>query len=562
MAEFGLVLIAVDDYPDPPGHLESTASARRLAELLGGEHGGVVTEIVTAHGEADVMRAVKRWASTEGRPAASVLYLVGHGKGDGLDHGFIVPESEDEAAQIRAKGTGATATIQTSRLAEFLQQEGRRRKREPQSWALVILDCCDSQLGVLNLSSTIDARYAKRPKNLAYWPAAPGGAAHSGDFVNAFERALSGFTENDERIPLEEIYRRIRVELGDLEPRGFLPDDAALTRHGRGATHAITLDVREELLRAIDSRPREVRNHFLRLAQGGEENELVWHFSGREREVARLIDWLRNGEGTFVVTGEAGSGKSALLGYVVVLADPELVDLYAESGLAPHLAQVARPPDRAFDVVFHLTGKTVGETVDALASALADDGEGPATSGELAARVQGFTDWLSARPTAPTVLVDGLDEAQDPLAIAALLRDLSERRLIRLVVGTRRSLEEGPDVPSDPQRRELVDALGAPDSHVLVVEQDADAVRTYAEQRLLRGGSPYLERPEDAAALAAAIAERAEPFLFARLATSELLARPAMHPVTPEVVSLLGAGIRVSSPRQSSESRRPIPMSA
>ena len=437
MAEFRVVLIAVDDYPDPPGRLPSSESARRLGALLCGEHGGVITDFVRARNEQDVIDAVRRWANAAGPPPpGSVLYLVGHGAGDNTyHHDFLVPTDD-----------GRTNNIRTSRLAEFLVAEGLRRRGNPDGWALFILDCCDSDIGVSNLNRDLEFAYAEKPRNLACWPVAPEGAARTGAFVDAFERALKTFTENDERIDLHEVYRRIREELGNLEPRGFLPIGAALTWQTKPRPGAITLDVREELRIAINSRPSEVRSHFLAKAQGTEENEVAWHFAGREKEIAQLNDWLRNGHGMQVVTGEAGSGKSALLGHIVLLADPELVELYTKSKLAPHLAESPRPPERVFDALVHLTGKTAIETVEAITSAVtkgASSDNSDFAGRDLNDRLRDFTVWLRSQPKPPTVLVDALDESQEPNAIASLLHDLSAHGLLRILVGTRRSVNRG-----------------------------------------------------------------------------------------------------------------------
>jgi WD40 repeat protein len=538
MAEFRVVLIAVDDYPDPPGPLPSSESARRLGALLSGEHGGDITDFVTARNERDVIDAVRRWADAAGPPPpGSLLYLVGHGAGDNTyHHDFHVPTEDGRIEKIR-----------TSELAKYLVAEGAKRKNDPDGWALFILDCCDSDLGVSNLNRDLELAYAEKPRNLACWPVAPEGAARTGAFVDAFERALKTFTENDERIDLHEVYRRIREELGNLEPRGFLPREAALTQPVRPRPAAITLDVREELRRAINSKPVEVRSHFLAKAQGSEENEVAWHFAGRDNEIAQLNEWLHVGHGMQVVTGEAGSGKSALLGHMVVLADSELVEWYTKSKLAPHLAESPKPPENVFDAMIHLTGKTAIETLDAITSTITDvdsDEIVEVAGRELNDRLLDLTGWLRSRPSTPTVLVDALDESQDPLTIASLLHVLSVDGLLRVLVGTRKSVSEGPDQPSTPDRRDLLDALNVTDDEVLVVEQDSDSVKAYAQLRLLHEHSPYAQRPADAAALAASIASREQPFLFARLATAELLARPAVDPGGPEVAELLENGHR------------------
>ncbi len=535
MTTFGVVLVAVDDYPEPPGPLPSSDSAARFGAILGGGRGGNVLDTVVVHGEGDLVDAVRRWAEQPDRPTGSVVYLVGHGRGDSLDHDLLVPDGD------------GVLPVRTSGMAQFLQRDWQRRQTDPDSWALFVLDCCDSELGVTNLAAELSAKYPKKPKRLGLWPVAPGGAARTGAFVTAFEHALDTFTENDERIPLDEVFRRIRRELGDLEPAGFLPPEAALERPPPPSPVVMALDVREELRLALAALPAEVSGHFIEKAQGSEVGEVAWHFAGRDREVAELSAWLAHGEGLKVVTGEAGSGKSALLGHLVVLADPKLVALYTESGLAPHLAARPRPPGNVFAVVLHLTGQTALEVVDDLSAQL-DTVAGEAhdqPTGTLDERVRTLLDQVRGRgQDGATVLVDALDEAQEPEALAVVLQQISLAGALRVLVGTRRSVTEGPDQPADPTRRDLLDALGVAESEVLVVERDPAAVHAYAVQRLVRDGSPYEHDTGRAAALADRITERDQPFLFARLATAELLARPALAADDPALDELLSHGHR------------------
>ena len=226
-----------------------------------------------------------------------------------------------------------------------------------------------------------------------------------------------------------------------------------------------------------------------------------------------------------VVTGEAGAGKSALLGRLVVLADPPLSAALARAGLLGDVDPMERPPADAFDVVVHLTGKTLADCVRRVADAL------PELAGVRVAEPETLISALRHRAMLGrqkpfTVLADALDEAQQPDAIAAsLLRRLATTPGIRVLVGTRRSRLEGPDLAA-PSDRGLLDSLGVSENELLVVGRDSDAVRRYAEARLAGAlSSPFSADPARRRA-ADLIADRDQPFLFARLAVSELLARP------------------------------------
>jgi hypothetical protein len=277
----------------------------------------------------------------------------------------------------------------------------------------------------------------------------------------------------------------------------------------------ITVDVRAELRRAIERLPKELRDHFLTKAQGTELGELAWHYTGREAELRALASRLDQSDGGLrVVTGEPGSGKSALLGHLMVLADDDLVDGYARSGLAPQLAAAPRPPSGVFDAALHLTGKTLNETLHDVASQCE-------LTGLTALDTASLVGALQAEPRRMTILADALDESQDPVPIADLLRRIAGPGLARVIVGTRRRLDEGPDRPSTPEQPTLLHALAARPDEIVALTRDRDAVHRYVERRIRAG--PLADR---AHVIAAQVASCDQPFLFARLATAELLARP------------------------------------
>ena len=146
-----------------------------------------------------------------------------------------------------------------------------------------------------------------------------------------------------------------------------------------------------------------------------------------------------------------------------------LVEAYAATGLAPSLRAGPRPPSSVFDATIHLTGKTLADVLDSIyvdvneaLKARPADGKAPpapmqfsaGTSYDLIRYLRGL-----GRPL--TVLADALDEAQEPERIADLLRSSTRSGVAKVLVGTRRSLSEGPDQPYDPDHNELLDVLEA-----------------------------------------------------------------------------------------------------
>jgi hypothetical protein len=527
---FALVLVAADDYADPPGHLPSSKSAQRVAALLR-ECGGLITQQVVVSRADEVRTALARWAKHDGgSPLSSFLYLVGHGQSDGEDHWFLLPETSEQPSIADA--------IQTRTLGKILQQDWQHRQGDPASWAVLVLDCCASDIGVNNLLVDLAGKL-NRPRNLALWPVSSRGASHAGRFVETLEYCLGTFSVNDTRIPVQELGRRIAAKLGDVHPDGFLSDDAALENPLRSEVPlTIGVDAYDELKRAVAKLPQEVRSHFLTKAQGAEMGELAWHFCGRDAEIAGLSLWLRDADrGLRVVTGEAGSGKSAVLGQLVVRANEELMGSMVQAGLVTTRPDAQSLPVGVFDAVMHLTGKTLAESVRAVAAATRADGYGH-EHGDVEAVLARMA--RSSRRL--TVLADALDEALEPWRIANFLRRAASLDKVRVIVGTRRSLAEDPDRRGGDGTTELLDALGAGAGDLVVMERDPDAQAQYVRRRLLSLGSPYAGREGEVGAIAKQIAEFDHPFLFARLATTELLARPLLDPEDPALAGLLARG--------------------
>jgi hypothetical protein len=211
-----------------------------------------------------------------------------------------------------------------------------------------------------------------------------------------------------------------------------------------------------------------------------------------------------------VMTGGPGSGKSAVLGRVVTLADREL---RRELGVKDLPADTLPPPG-SIDVAVWAKGLTMTDVVEAIATACGVSASAP---NELIDAVVGCK-----RPV--IVVVDALDEASGegearrtaqrllkPLAIAGRASG------VKVLVGARRGAGG-----------QLLEALG-PQKHVIDLDTpqylERDDVVNYVRRLLLRDGepdarTPYRRRPGVASRVAQAIADRAGPsFLVAQLAS-------------------------------------------
>jgi hypothetical protein len=271
--------------------------------------------------------------------------------------------------------------------------------------------------------------------------------------------------------------------------------------------------------------PPQVVEHLLQAARSDSEGERSW-FTGRVAEVDKVVSWVQSGTaGVRVVTGLAGTGKSAILGRVVSASveaerkklldqgplghrDPGVESVAAHAharGLVPN--QLARelnsglirgvlPPDREF------ADRNVNELLGAL---------------EREAQRKG-ADW---RP--PVVVVDGLDEARDQAF--AIASDLLVRlgRWATVIVSTR-------NLPGSGEGPDLLTTL-APDAEINlddpeIAKTGQDAIRQYITNRL-DGVLPTMD--------ASAVAEHflvqtdpvaGQPFLIARLMTAQLRSTP------------------------------------
>jgi WD40 repeat protein len=256
-----------------------------------------------------------------------------------------------------------------------------------------------------------------------------------------------------------------------------------------------------------------------------------WFFTGRRQALSQLVAWLTAApapaDNVRVVTGGPGSGKSAVLARLVTMSDPRYRANIPEALAADD--PVAGLPAGVIDVAVHARAAPADEVVSVLAAAAA------APQADLG----GLIDRLLERQEAFTIAVDALDEADDPPALAGVLRRLAGEAAdagVRLLVGTR----PGPD-------RRLITDLGLPaggDPALIDLDTPAylsqDDLAEYVRRRLLtdipptpgRPDSPYRGRETLAGQVADAVARAAYPaFLIGQLVSRALLLRD--QPIGP-----------------------------
>ena len=108
--------------------------------------------------------------------------------------------------------------------------------------------------------------------------------------------------------------------------------------------------------------PEQVVEHLLLAARGGASDDEHSWFTGRTVEVDQVVAWVRSGQpGLHVITGSAGTGKTAIAGRVVSLSNRE----ERERLLAEGHAAGARRPGRAIGAAHvHARGLTADRAAD------------------------------------------------------------------------------------------------------------------------------------------------------------------------------------------------------
>jgi WD40 repeat protein len=534
---FDIVPIAIGEYqhyePIPAVDAEMRAVKTAL-EALGGA-GPAPGTAAGDQGYAGIGALLTEWANPQ-KERSSALVWIGHGESDGTNAWLAVHGS--------VPGAAGTA-VQPAALSAHLGDEWLRRASAENAWALVVIHACGATTFLQGLIKEI-SQYG--PRRLLLVAVGDQGASHLGMLSAALLGAVHSYTDNDMDVGLDELAKRLDNRLTSYGwVVAFALGEAAPLRLRRVLPEAVTatVDVYNELREFLERLPEYERDHYIPKAQGAEQGELTWFFVGRETERRRITAWLQDHRsGMLIITGRAGSGKSALLGNVLSHSNPGLRDILLRAGHLAELDPSGQPTDHVFDVAILLTGMTVRGLVRRLGEAV---GLGaPPADLDAGSHVPWLLDGLRGRSF--TLLADALDEAQEPAVIASsVLRGIAALPRARVVVGTRTSTREGPDEPTSPDES-LLDALVTTGTTTLRVEREPVAIAEYVRRRLTAAGRIAGVAPGGTTIdeLAELLAGGDRQFLFARLAVHEILARPHImaRERRPELEALLGGDHR------------------
>lgn len=406
---------------------------------------------------------------------------------------------------------------------------------------LLMLDTCQSGRGVNEIAAAALARLTDR------WGSVPGAGmvviasaqpteeAATGvfprllrDAVEAMPTAGHGPETLDVQVLVDQMNKHLarpghqRIGFAQFgltgQPPPFLPNP----RHDP-ALNGVDLAIQqaEEWRVLADEQEVVFRETVVRRAMGSHDAPGGgWWFTGRHTALLALTAWLAGpdpAQPLRVVTGDPGSGKSAVLGLLAALSDPDRRRTVPIHSLG--LPAAAVPAPGVIDTRLTVQQSTTEQVLHALAAAAHSDA---ATPGELLVA-------LGRRERPFTVLLDGVDEAAAPHDLAGrLLQPLVEHAegRLRLLLGSRPHM-----LPA------LLPGLrrGTGDT---VVDLDASryadpgAMISYAVRNLLGAtvDSTYRDQPRHrlrpVAEAVAAAAHRS--FLVARITASTLATQPVV----------------------------------
>jgi WD40 repeat protein len=521
-----LIAAAIAHYPkapdlDKPALIEGRDQIITLfTDELGFEHVHTLGLDPTSE---QLTRRLRAFCRDEARRPDDIVavYITGHGEvlGDTHEHVLLTADADPDDVED---------ALRTAHLAQKMLQKTRVRR------VLLMLDTCYSGHGSGELTAAaltaMTHSWGDEPgSGLAVISSAqPAEEAGAGAFPRLLREAVHALPtagSNPVALPLDALVTAMNtstekpgyqtIGYGVIGLTGEVPPFLPNPRHDPRMTEVdLAIQQASEFDAQADRRDTELRTRLLVRAMGGSSNGTGgWWFAGRHAALLEVTAWLQHPDPARplqVVTGNPGSGKTAVLGLIATLTHPQRRATVPLHSLA--LPTAAVPEVGAVDVAIYAQSLTTDQVLAGITAAVHSRADTP---GRL-------LDDLTGRDTPLTVLVDALDEASDPdHLVRSLLRPLAEHAAgrLRLLLGTRDF---------------LLDRLGL--RRDTAIDLDADryadplALTTYAARGLLEAhpDSPYRDQPPELLrAVADAVATAADPsFLVARITSATLAAQP------------------------------------
>ncbi|MEV5339275.1 tetratricopeptide repeat protein [Streptomyces sp. NPDC052676] len=511
--------VVCESYADE-GTFPRLAGARAQMEEIAGrlEELGFEVRVVGGGdpGRADFDRAVEEWSEEwrrEGGRGPALILWSGHGvlvdEELRLALSDLVPGDHPgtRTARIRRQGVSVEELVDYAVSSEADQ-------------ILVLVDACYSGDGAGQSVQTALKHWSEvslppgRAKWLGFMASCQRNETSAGDgpLFQALARVLREGPRTDAYLSAWSAHNEL-VTGADLlaalptrwEGDGQRPVRAAVGDESRAFPNPL----------AEPGAPPALVEHLVLAARGVGHREEGWFFTGRRRVLGRIVAWMEEGTpGLFLVTGPAGSGKSAVLGRIATLADPVRRAEAEEQGALREGDPDPGARDRQSFAAVHLRGLNALQAAAELAERL----------GLRQPRsVDDFRAELRELPGLPVIVLDGLDEVPSEHT-QAVIEDLvfPLSRMTPVLAGSRKrpfrsKLAKGESLPDA-----LVRHVGA---GVITVdlEQEPDTREDIAGYVRKRCEAEGVDGTEVAWALASRATEKDGGFLFARLVTGFLI---------------------------------------
>ncbi|CAM5594930.1 AAA family ATPase [Streptomyces purpurascens] len=528
-----LIATAVSHYPNAPAELEwdrpgLVEARRRVVELFTGELGYThVSDLGLNPSKHQLLRELREFCrAPERRPDDVVaVYVAGHGEVlDNGDYVLLTADTEpDDLYDALLPGTLARKILAGTKVRRLLLMldtcfSGQGGNELLAAMARLKNDWREDEAGLAVITSAQPRELAQTgafPELLAEAVTSLATAGYTPPLL-ALDAVVNATRTNPKRPDFQHIGLEIIGLTGQIPP--FLPN----AKHSHRLSHTdMALQQAAEWDEQDKRRDVEFRTRLLRRAMGHSDPSRVgWWFSGRHQALHDITAWLGDPAAeacpALVVTGAPGSGKTAVLGLLAAVSDPEYRRTVPLASIGLRHTQL--PPAQAIGTTVYAQSLTDQQIVRAICAALRLP---PAEA------VADLLNHLGVRPEPDrpqVVLIDGLDEAATPTTLCGqVLRPLMELAAphLRLLLGT---------------RPHLFAPLGlSPDGHIDLdspLYADPAAVLVYTLRNLLDAhrDSPYLECGHDVRmGVAKAVAAAAgHCFLVARITAGTLAATPAL----------------------------------
>jgi WD40 repeat protein len=456
-----------------------------------------------------------------------VAYFSSHGQRD--RERFYLLTSNTNPADLDA------SAIAAEDLARRLIKDSKAAQ------VLIILDLCHAEghmLDIIRLAAKLALSAGDRdPEVVLIAAASSKQTANEMAFVKALETVMNNVKQGDERLGGKaQPYLQIGSLLGQVNLclKGQRAHHSFLKLAGEckvfpnpnyipQLSHGLDLETQGAYLRQLQA--STFQEHWIPKARSVESGCGGWYFTGRERALRELVAWLNQAHtdgGALVVTGSAGSGKSALLARLVTLSDPR----WRQQVLGPGRLQLPEgtlPPEGIVQAAVLLRRKLLVNVVAELADQLQLQASDAAALCEA----------IGTAPQQKRVLVfDALDEADErQLIVNELLSPLAEMGHVFVLLGCR----PDPGAADAAAGARRMKALGEASQELDLDDPrygEANDVVLYLERRLLASEepdriTPYQSMRERAKQVALALAQQSNhSFLVARTAVAALLNRP------------------------------------